>query len=81
MTSAQWTMLEALAAADYGELFIRGRGRRTYETLASNGYVEPHLPEGWGKITAEGRERVRWGRSMRRSMPAPVLGEQRVQGS
>lgn len=58
LSDAQRHMLKRLSKANYGELFIRGAGRRTYDALARHGYVERHLIEGWGKITDAGRQAV-----------------------
>lgn len=55
MTDSQREMLKRFADAPYGELYVRGAGRRTYHSLARMGYVEHYLGEGWGKITMLGR--------------------------
>ncbi len=58
LTAPQRDMLKRLAAARYGELFIRGAGFRTYDALGKRGLVERYPLGGWGKITPEGRAAI-----------------------
>jgi len=58
LTAPQREFLRRLAAADYGEFYIKGSAdHRVYRSLQDKGCVEM-LSGGWGKITPLGREAV-----------------------
>lgn len=58
LTGPQREFLQRLAAADYGELYIKGSAdHRVYRALRDKGCVE-YRSGGWGKITPLGRKLV-----------------------
>lgn len=53
LTLPQRDLMRRLAAANYGELCIKGSDHRVYEALQRRGYAESKV-EGWGKLTYVG---------------------------